>query len=93
MQRMLPIKAFAFSIFQGLVQNIRRMIQKLNGLFVTPEDMKKFSLAGYFFGQKLQEVLSVPVGLIEASWGGTPAEAWTPKDAIDSNAGFKRSCR
>jgi sialate O-acetylesterase len=56
-----------------------------------PEDMKKFSLAGYFFGQKLQETLSVPVGLIEASWGGTPAEAWTPKDAIDNNVVLKEA--
>ena len=54
-----------------------------------PEDMKQFSLAGYFFGQKLQEVLSVPVGLIEASWGGTPAEAWTPKDSIENNQVLK----
>ena len=55
------------------------------------EDMKKFSLAGYFFGLKLQEILSVPVGLIEASWGGTPAEAWTPKDSIESNAALKEA--
>jgi sialate O-acetylesterase len=56
-----------------------------------PEDMKKFSLAGYFFGQKLQEVLAVPVGLIGASWGGTPAETWTPKDAMDSNTVLKEA--
>jgi sialate O-acetylesterase len=56
-----------------------------------PEDMKKFSLAGYFFGQKLREILSVPVGLIEADWGGTPAEVWTPKDAIDNNAVIKKT--
>ncbi len=55
-----------------------------------PEEMKKFSMAGYFFGQKLQETLSVPVGLIEAAWGGTPAEVWTPKDAIESNSMVKK---
>ena len=54
------------------------------------EDLKTFSLAGYFFGQKLQETLSVPVGLIEASWGGTPAEVWTPKNAIDNNPVLKK---
>lgn len=50
-----------------------------------PDDMKQFSLAGYFFGKKLNDVLSVPVGLIEANWGGTPAEVWTPKDSIINN--------
>ena len=63
---------------------------KAQWVVCNPEDMKKFSLAGYFFGQKLQETLSVPVGLIEASWGGTPAEVWTPKDAIDNNAVIKK---
>ena len=58
---------------------------KGNWVVCNPEDLKQFSLAGYFFGQKLQEVLSVPVGLIEASWGGTPAEVWTPKDSILNN--------
>ncbi|MEP6926771.1 MAG: sialate O-acetylesterase [Ginsengibacter sp.] len=56
-----------------------------------PDDMKQFSLAGYFFGKKLQEVLSVPVGLIEASWGGTPAEAWSPKDSINNNTILKKA--
>ena len=51
-----------------------------------PNDAKQFSLSGYFFGKKLQETLSVPIGLIEANWGGTPAEVWTPKDSITNNA-------
>jgi sialate O-acetylesterase len=55
-----------------------------------PKDLKTFSLAGYFFGQKLQETLSVPIGLIESAWGGTPAEVWTPKYAVDSNAVIKK---
>ena len=58
-----------------------------------PDDMKQFSLAGYFFGQKLQEELSVPVGLIEASWGGTPAEVWTPKDSIENNPILKEAAK
>jgi len=50
-----------------------------------PEDMKKFSSIGYFFGKKLNKELKVPVGLINTSWGGTPAEVWTPKDVIDDD--------
>lgn len=51
-----------------------------------PEDMKNFSAVGYFFGKKLQESLNVPVGLINASWGGTPAETWTPKELIENDS-------
>ena len=56
---------------------------KGNWVVCNPGDMKRFSLVGYFFGQQLQQVLNVPVGLINASWGGTPAEVWTPKEAIE----------
>jgi len=52
----------------------------------TPDAMKGFSAAAYFFGKKINEQLNVPVGLISASWGGTPAEVWTPEDVIKNNA-------
>jgi sialate O-acetylesterase len=56
-----------------------------------PEDMKKFSAVAYFFGKSLRQNLNVPVGLIEAAWGGTPAEAWTPIDAINRNSVVKEA--
>ncbi|MDO6760963.1 sialate O-acetylesterase [Tamlana sp. 2_MG-2023] len=49
-----------------------------------PETVKGFSATAYFFGKMLQETLNIPIGLINSSWGGTPAEAWTPKEIIDS---------
>lgn len=54
-----------------------------------PEDMKRFSAAGYFFGKTLRQNLNVPVGLINASWGGTPAEVWTPIEEINNNSLLK----
>jgi len=42
----------------------------------TGNALKTFSAVGYWFGNTLQKELKVPVGLIDASWGGTPAEAW-----------------
>ena len=44
----------------------------------SPETVKSFSAAGYFFGRKLHRDLDVPIGLINSSWGGTRIEAWTP---------------
>jgi sialate O-acetylesterase len=41
-----------------------------------------FSAVAFFFGQELHRSLGVPVGLIHSSWGGTPAEAWTPRAAL-----------
>lgn len=47
--------------------------------------LKPFSAVGYYFGKKLQQDLNVPIGLINSSWGGTPAETWTPAESISSN--------
>ncbi|MBI4721202.1 MAG: 9-O-acetylesterase [Chitinivibrionia bacterium] len=49
----------------------------------TPETVAEggwggFSGAGYYFGKELNKALNVPVGLIDASWGGTRIEPWTP---------------
>ena len=38
--------------------------------------LANFSAVGYGFGKELQETLNVPVGLIDASYGGTPIETW-----------------
>ncbi len=51
----------------------------------SPETLKGFSAVGYFFGKKLQSTLNVPIGLINASWGGTPAETWTPAPVVSDN--------
>lgn len=41
-----------------------------------------FSGISYFFARELFYVLRVPIGIISASWGGTPAEAWTCQDVM-----------
>jgi sialate O-acetylesterase len=48
--------------------------------------IKSFSAVGYFFGKKISKTLNVPVGLINSSWGGTPAEVWTPAELIEKDA-------
>lgn len=40
------------------------------------------SLAAYFFAQKLQKELNVPIGVVSDAWGGTNAETWIPERAI-----------
>ncbi len=51
----------------------------------TPEAMKYFSSVGYFFGREIHKKLSVPVGLINASWGGTPIKVWIRDSALRSH--------
>jgi len=51
----------------------------------TPETMPSFSAIAYFYGKKLNEELNVPIGLIGANWGGTPAEIWMPEKLFTTN--------
>ena len=48
-----------------------------------------FSAAAYFFGRELHRELNVPIGLIDTSWGGTPAEFWTSRKALEANPKLK----
>ncbi|MRT91970.1 sialate O-acetylesterase [Ancylomarina sp. 16SWW S1-10-2] len=49
------------------------------------ETSAEFSAVAYFYGKILQAQLKVPIGVICSSWGGTPAEAWTPKNVISED--------
>ena len=55
----------------------------------TPEDAGSFSAVGYFFGREIYQQVKVPIGLINTSWGGTPAEAWTALEALRSSPELK----
>jgi sialate O-acetylesterase len=47
-----------------------------------PADSGKFTAVGYYFARKLQNELSVPVGIINATWGNSPAETWMSREAL-----------
>lgn len=49
---------------------------------VTPETIADFSAVAYYFGRKLHDELGVAIGLINTTWGGTRAEAWTSRAGL-----------
>ena len=48
----------------------------------SPQSVRQFSAAGYYFGVELEKELRVPIGLINSSYGGSQAEAWTPVEYL-----------
>lgn len=54
----------------------------------TPESCRGFTAVGYFYGKYLQEILGVPVGLIDNAWGGSAAEAWIRRTTIENDERF-----
>ena len=61
---------------------------KGNWQVCSPETAGGFSAVGYFFGRHLHKNLDVPIGLLHASWGGTPAEAWTRREILQADENF-----
>lgn len=56
----------------------------------SPETVSDFSAVLFYFGRHLHQQLNVPVGLINSSWGGTPAESWVSRDSLTADADLKR---
>jgi len=54
----------------------------------SPQTAGDFSATAYFFAQKLSQELKVPIGIIQSSIGGTPAEAWTSKGYLKKLGDF-----
>lgn len=59
-------------------------IAELNGSWqaCSPQTVPKFTAVGYYFGRDLHKHLGVPIGLINSSVGGTPADAWTSLEVL-----------
>lgn len=49
------------------------------------ETAAEFSGVGYFFGKALHDSLNIPIGLIQAAVGGSPAQSWISQNAMASH--------
>jgi sialate O-acetylesterase len=55
----------------------------------SPDTIKNFSAVLYYFGREVHLKRKIPVGLINTSWGGTPAQSWTTRGTLESDASLK----
>jgi sialate O-acetylesterase len=51
----------------------------------TPANAGKFSAVAYYFAKEIQEATGYPVGLINSSWGATPAESWVSAEVLSAD--------
>ncbi len=75
---------------------IRQFLVNTNAVFTEPQNdvpkgvwtpanqttILRFSATAYFFAKSLYEKYHVPIGIINASVGGTPIQAWMSRDAL-----------
>ncbi len=50
----------------------------------TPETVRELSAIGYVFARRVQMAANVPIGVIDASRGGTTVETWTPMPVLQA---------
>jgi sialate O-acetylesterase len=55
----------------------------------TSKTIDTFSAVAYFFAREINKATGFPVGIINSTWGGTPAEAWTKKEVLQSDPELK----
>jgi sialate O-acetylesterase len=55
-----------------------------------PETIPDISAVGFFFARDLQRALGVPLGLIHCPVGGTTAEAWMSRRALEETPELRR---
>lgn len=56
----------------------------------SPTTVENFSSVAYFYARDMAQRLGVHVGVIDCTWGGTPAEAWTSYKGVAHIAGFEK---
>ncbi len=57
----------------------------------SPATSARFSAIAYHFGRKLQQETGSPVGVINASWGGTAIERWLSEQAIAADPALRQA--
>lgn len=50
-----------------------------------PETVRNFSAVGYFFARDLYKDLNVPIGILFSAYGGTEANHWASREALETN--------
>ena len=82
-------------LFQVRPNPSERVQQTVGGEWrkATPDEVETFSAVGWTFGRELADALDVPVGLIQCTVDGTPAEAWTERAVLQADPQLKRSLK
>jgi len=71
--------------------DVQKPVTSINSKWAVcnPKSVLKFSAVGYYFAKNLHQQINVPIGIINSSCGGTEAEKWISKEALEANPDFK----
>ena len=74
-------ETFPLRVFTVACKSSELPQDDVTGKWLKPsaENLQNSSAVAYFYGQLLQEVLNVPVGLIVSAYSGSKIESWLPE--------------
>ncbi|NCP63219.1 MAG: sialate O-acetylesterase [Paraglaciecola sp.] len=58
-----------------------------------PKTSAQFSAVAWHFAKRYHLQTGIPVAIIDSTWGGTPAEAWTSTEALLSIEGYQTAAK
>ena len=82
-------KVRQFGVAQDLSGSPKQQLKQGKWQLANKENLADFTAVGYFFAEKLNKELHVPIGIINTSWGGTCVETWTSREAFQKSDEFK----
>jgi len=82
----------AIRIFDVGQVSMEKAAEDVRGSWVpeSKDSIGDYSAVAIAFGRELHDKLNVPIGLIQATWGGTKAEAWTSREALSADPALGR---
>jgi len=78
-----------FNVAQRMSTKPLATMEKGEWQLCESQNVGSFSAVAYFFARNLYQNLNVPIGIIQASWGGTNAESWMSGQALLVHNDFK----
>ena len=72
-----------FTVEKGM-DNVERKDVEGSWTVCSSESIPSFSAVGYFFGRAIHLNTGIPIGLVDASWGGTVVETWTGVEMMET---------
>jgi len=66
----------------------RELVRPVSWVAAGPATVADFSAVCFFFAQDLRRDHDVPMGLINAAWGGSMIQAWMSADAVRAQGGY-----
>jgi sialate O-acetylesterase len=73
-----------FTVPRSSVTETRDTVKNNTWQIAAPEAVSNFSATGYYFGRMLSNMLDVPIGLINDSYGGSTVQAWMSAETLKS---------